>query len=133
MPDPTTPSGERDVSIVRARDAAVFGGHWATNLADGWLAVTDTATNRGVVIAFDREVFPCAWLWQVYGGWRGHHHVALEAWTSRPMDLEGAISAGRARWLAPGEVLETDVAFVLHEGLGRVQRVERSNGTYAVR
>jgi galactose mutarotase-like enzyme len=133
MPDPTSATGERDVSLVRGREAAVFGGHWATDLADGWLALTDTMTRRGLAIVFDREVFPHAWLWQVYGGWRGHHHVALEAWTSLPMDLDGAIAAGRARTLAPGEVLETEVAFVLYEGRKRVLGVKRSAGTIAVR
>jgi galactose mutarotase-like enzyme len=133
LPDPGSPAGSRDVSLVRGPEAAVFGGHWATDLPDGWLALTDTSARRGVAIVFDRAVFPHAWLWQVYGGWRGHHHLALEAWTSHPMDLDGAIEAGRARWLQPGETLETEVAFVLHEGLERVAGVDRSAGTYTVR
>lgn len=132
MPDPTSASGKRDVSLVRGREAGVFGGHWVTDLADGWLALTDTAMRRGVAISFDRDIFPVAWLWQVYGGWRGHHHLALEPWTSMPMDLDGAIAAGRARMLAPGEVMETEVAFALHEGLERVSRVERTAGTIVV-
>ena len=133
LPEPDSPTGTRDLSLVRARDAAVFGGHWAMDLRDGWLALTDTATGRGVTIVFDRAIFPTAWLWQVYGGWRGHHHVALEPWTSRPMDLDGAIATGRERTLAPGEVLETEVAFVLHEGLDRVRGVERDAGRILVR
>lgn len=131
--DPTAPTGRRDMSLVRDRDAGVFGGHWATDLADGWLALTDSATRRGLAIVFDRAIFPHAWLWQVYGGWRGHHHVALEPWTSYPMDLEGAIAAGRARTLAPGEILETDVMFVLHAGLDRVGGIDRAAGTVSVR
>lgn len=133
LPDPTAPAGLRDVSLVRGREAAVFGGHWATDLPDGWLALTDTASRRGVAIVFDRTVFPHAWLWQVYGGWRGHHHVALEAWTSHPMDLDGAMAAGRARTLAPGEVLETEVALVLHAGLDAVHGVDRTGEGIAVR
>ncbi len=133
LPDPTSPTGARDVSLVRGRDAAVFGGHWATDLEDGWLALTDMATRRGLAMVFDRAVFPHAWLWQVYGGWRGHHHLALEAWTSHPMDLQGAIAAGRARSLAPGAVLQTEVAFVLHAGLDRVTGVDRGSGTFTVR
>lgn len=123
LPDASQPSGMRDAGRVRPREDAVFGGHWATDLPEGWLALTDTLTRRGVAIAFDPQVFPHAWLWQVYGGWRGHHHVALEPWTSRPMELEAAAAAGRARVLAPGEVLETDVAFVLHAGLDHVTTV----------
>lgn len=125
LPIPVAP-GERDVARVLGREAAVFGGHWATGLADGWLALTDTAARRGVAIVFDPSVFPDAWLWQVYGGWRAHHHVALEPWTSHPMDLDGALREGRARMLAPGERLETSVGFVLHEGLDRVSGVRRA-------
>jgi len=133
LPDRTAETGRRDIALVRDRSAAVFGGHWATDLADGWLAITDSATRRGLAIVFDRNVFPHAWLWQVYGGWRGHHHVALEPWTSLPMDLAGAIAAGRARTLDPGEVLETDVAFALHTSLERVQAVEGTVETLVVR
>ena len=131
--EPGAPGGVIDVSLVRGREAAVFGGHWATDLSEGWLALTDTAVRRGVAIVFDREVFPNAWLWQVYGGWRGHHHIALEAWTSRPMDLDGAIAVGRARVLAPGGRLETRVAFALHDGLERVTGVERGGDRLVVR
>lgn len=124
LPDPTVPGGTHDMRRIRSREAAVFGGHWATDLADGWVALTDTATRRGVALGFDREVFPYAWLWQVYGGWRAHHHLALEPWTGHPQQLEDAVAAGRARVLAPGQVLETEVAFALFEGLEVVTRVE---------
>ncbi|MEK6719675.1 MAG: DUF4432 family protein, partial [Chloroflexota bacterium] len=126
---------EPSALFQHSRDAtdAVFGGHWATDLADGWLALTDTVTRRGVVLTFDRQVFPHAWLWQVYGGWRAHHHVALEPWTSHPQRLEDAVAAGRARLLAPGETLETEVAFVLFEGLEQVGSVSHAGGSIRVR
>jgi galactose mutarotase-like enzyme len=133
QPDPTAPSGSRDVRRVRPASDAVFGGHWATDLRDGWLALTDTATRRGVALAFATDVFPHAWLWQVYGGWRGLHHVALEPWTSYPMQLEEAQAAGRARILQPGESLETDVAFILFSGLDAVAAVERHGDAFVVR
>jgi galactose mutarotase-like enzyme len=133
LPDASVGGGERDIAEVRGRDAAVFGGHWATELPDGWLALTDTERRRGVAIVFDRAVFRSAWLWQVYGGWRGHHHVALEPWTSVPMDLDGALAAGQARILAPGEALETEAAFVLYEGLDRVRGIDRMGSRIVVR
>lgn len=126
-------AGMRDISRVLPREAGVFGGHWATDLADGWLALTDTDARRGVALVFDREVFPHAWLWQVYGGWRGHQLLALEPWTSHPQDIEAAAAAGRARVLAPGERLETWVAFALHEGLDRVTGVDRGEDGLVVR
>ena len=133
LPDPSSASGIRDARRIRAREDAVFGGHWVTDLPSGWLALTDTSTRRGVALAFDRAVFPTAWLWQVYGGWRGHHHVALEPWTSRPMQLEEAESAGQARWLLPGETLETTAAFVIYGGLDGVAAVDWAGDAIAVR
>lgn len=133
QPDPSEPTGGRDVRQVRPASDAVFGGHWATDLPEGWLALTDTSTRRGVAIVFDRQVFPHAWLWQVYGGWRGHHHVALEPWTGHPMQLEEAQAAGRARILQPGESLETDVAFALYSGIDAVSAVQQRADGFAVR
>ncbi len=132
-PAPGVRGGVRDMAAVLGREAGVFGGHWAAGLPDGWLALTDTIARRGVALVFDRDVFPHAWLWQVYGGWRGHQLLALEPWTSHPQDLEGALAAGRARTLAPGERLETWVAFALHEGLDQVTGVDRSADGLVVR
>jgi galactose mutarotase-like enzyme len=132
LPDATAPGGFRDVSRIRGPEAVVFGGHWAS-LQAGWVALTDTAARRGIAIAFDPAVFPNAWLWQVYGGWRGHHHLALEPWTSRPMDLEGALAAGTARTLDVGKTLQTEVRFALHAGLDRVRSVELRGDATVVR
>lgn len=133
LPDASLPSGARDMRRVRPRDDAAFGGHWATDLPEGWLALTDTSTGRGVAIVFDRTVFPHAWLWQAYGGWRGHHHLALEPWTSHPMQLEAAQATCQARILQPGESLETDVAFVLFSGLDAVAGAQKRGDGFIVR
>jgi galactose mutarotase-like enzyme len=131
-PDPTAPTGTRDARRVLPASAAVYGGHWATDLRAGWLALTDTTARRGLALSFDREVFPYAWLWQVYGGWRGHHHLCLEPWTGYPMELEQAQAAGRARTLQPGESMETEVAFVLFDGLDQVSSVDRQEDGFLV-
>jgi galactose mutarotase-like enzyme len=133
LPDPTAPGGMRDMRRVRPRTDAVFGGHWATDLAAGWLALTDTETRRGVALSFDRDVFRHAWLWQVYGGWRGHHHLALEPWSSHPQQVEEAVAAGTALELAPGASIETEVAFVLYGDLDSVQSVDRLGDMVIVR
>jgi len=132
LPDVSLASATRDMRQVRPREAGIFGGHWATDLPQGWLALTDTSSHRGVALVFDREVFPHAWLWQVYGGWRGHHHLALEPWTSHPQQLEDAVAAGRARLLQPGEVLETEVALVVFGGLDTVTSVEADGEGFTV-
>jgi hypothetical protein len=56
--------------VARARSTSwelVF----VDELSDGWLAVTDPASRSGFAMSFDPDVFPVAWLWGVYGGWRG--------------------------------------------------------------
>lgn len=133
QPDSTARDGLRDARCVRPATDAVFGGHWATDLRDGWLALTDTARRRGVALAFSTDVFPHAWLWQVYGGWRGHHHVCLEPWTGHPMQLDAAQAAGRARLLGPGESLGAEVAFVIYTGLDAVSAVEARSDGFVVR
>lgn len=124
QPEPPGP-GRRDVSQVLPADAMAFGGHWATELRDGWWALTDTASRRGIALSFPRDVFPYVWIWQVYGGWRGHHHLCLEPWTGYPMQLEEAVDLGRHRELEPAASLEAELAFVLFSGLERVTSVSR--------
>jgi hypothetical protein len=133
LPDPSAPGGLRDMRRARPRGDAVFGGHWATDLSAGWLALTDTAAHRGVAIAFDTDVFRHAWLWQVYGGWRGHHHVALEPWSSHPQAVDEAEAAGQARVLASGASIETEVSFVVFGGLDEVAGVDREGDRVRVR
>ena len=123
LPLGNSPGGRRDMHQVPPPEALVFGGHWATGLREGWLALTDTQTRRGLAIVFTLDVFPAAWLWQVYGGWRGHYHVALEPWTGHPMQLDEATAAGTARVLGPGEPLTADVAFVVYGDRAGVARV----------
>jgi hypothetical protein len=125
LPDESAPGGRRDIREVRDAGAGVFGGHWAPELREGWLALTDTSTRRGLVMTFPSAIFPAAWLWLTYGGYRGHHHVILEPWTSRPMQLEDAVTAGTARTLGVGQVVDADVAFVLQVGRAAVQTVTR--------
>ena len=122
-----------DMRRVPAAEAAIFGGHWATELREGWVALTDTQARRGLAIAFPLEVFRAAWLWQVYGGWRGHYHVALEPWTGRPMQLDEAIANGTADVLAPGETREASVEFVVYGDRAAVTAVERDGEGFAVR
>lgn len=123
----------RDMRRVPPQDAAVFGGHWATQLREGWVALTDTGTRRGLAIAFPLDVFRAAWLWQVYGGWRGHYHVALEPWTGHPMQLDEAIASGSASVLGPGETREATVAFVVFGDKSAVNHVVADGQGFAVR
>jgi galactose mutarotase-like enzyme len=98
-------------------------GHYATDLTDGWAALTDPGAKVGIGLAFPCEVFPVLWCWMVFGGWRGHYHVALEPWTGWPHQLDKAVAAGRHRTLQPGECLECETLAVAYTGLTAVSRI----------
>ena len=115
--------GSLDVRRPLGPDAGCFALHYLTGLDDGWVACTDTVARRGFGLCFDTDIFPVVWLWLVYGGWRGYYHAIMEPWTGYPSPLAEAVAAGRARVLAPGEVLETDVAAVSYGGVQSVSRL----------
>jgi galactose mutarotase-like enzyme len=112
--------GDLDVRHALEPDAGCFALHYLTELEAGWVAATDTRAQRGFGLVFDTAVFPVVWLWLVYGGWRGYYHAIMEPWTGYPSALADAVTAGRARELAAGEVFETSVAAVVYGGVGSV-------------
>lgn len=116
-------TGSIDLSVARPPDPPSWELAFVDGLTAGWLAVTDPQSRSGLALSFDPAVFPVAWLWGVYGGWRGLYTVALEAWTAHPPRLDEVITAGRARSLEPGESLETEVRFIAFDGIGSVTDV----------
>jgi len=122
---PLRGGGTLDLSQTRSAEPPT----WALSyieLRDGWVAVIDPEARTGFGMAFDPAVFPVAWLWSVYGGWRGAYVVALEAWTSWPARLDEAIVAGRHRTLEPGESLETEFMLIAIDGFRTVTSIDRS-------
>jgi len=116
-------TGPIDLSVARSADPPSWELAFVDQLSAGWLAVTDPTSRTGFAMSFDLAVFPVAWLWGVYGGWRGLYAVALEAWTAHPPRLDEVIAAGRARTLEPGQSLETEVRFIAFEGIDSVAEV----------
>lgn len=115
--------GPIDLSVARPPDPPSWELVFVDELTAGWLAVTDPASRSGFAMSFDPMVFPVAWLWGVYGGWRGVYAVALEAWTAHPARLDDVIAAGHARTLEPGGSLVTEVRFIAFEGIASVAEV----------
>jgi Domain of unknown function (DUF5107) len=122
-----------DVRHALGPDAGCFALHYLTELSEGWVATTDTATRRGFGLVFDHALFPVVWLWMVYGGWRGYYHAIAEPWTGYPSPLAEAVAAGRARVLDPGGVLETEVTAVVYEGVEGVSRLSADGTATAAR
>lgn len=115
-----------DLSVVMAPEAHTYGMHYVHELSEGWIAVSDPEGGPGLALRFPKEIFSCVWLWLVYGGWRGFHHIIVEPWTSYPSRIADAAQAGRLRRLAPSESLETTVTAVVHRGLSSVTSVSLS-------
>jgi galactose mutarotase-like enzyme len=123
-PEAPGPDGPHDMRVVPPASRGWCEGHYVTDLEAGWVALTDPVREAGVGLVFPREIVPVVWCWMVYGGWRGHHHVALEPWTGWPHQLERAVAAGRHRTLAPGERLECETVAVLYHGVRSVSGID---------
>jgi hypothetical protein len=102
------------------------------DLDDGWYALTNRRRRVGFGMAWDRRLFKCLWMWQVYGGhtdypWYGRtYNCALEPFTSwPPAGVANAIQNGTALMLAPRQVIETALVAVAYEGDG-VSRITPS-------
>jgi hypothetical protein len=112
-----------DLSVARQPAPPSWELIFIDDLGAGWVAVADPLSRSGFAMAFDPKVLSAAWVWSVYGGWRGLYAVALEAWTAHPPRLDEVIAAGRARTLDPGESLETEIKFIAFDGVRSVAGV----------
>jgi hypothetical protein len=97
--------------------------HFATELHDGWLAVTDTEAKVGAGLVFPKDVFKAVWLWTTAGNWRGYYVGAFEAWTGYPQKLHDAVDHGVYGSLEAGQELECETALVAFTGVAGVARL----------
>jgi galactose mutarotase-like enzyme len=97
---------------------------YGTELASGWCGLTNRANRLAAALRFDPEVFSSCWLFATHGGWRDLNVAVLEPATGYPYKMRSMIDAGRARLLAPGESLETEVLFSVQEGLSAIGDVD---------
>ncbi|HLY41697.1 MAG TPA: hypothetical protein VKR52_10805 [Terracidiphilus sp.] len=122
FPWPHAPLGDDTLDLRQVPDHRSGAVHffYGTELAAGWCGVTDQARRLSAAIRFDPEVFSTCWLFATYGGWRDLNVAVLEPATGYPFNVRAMIDAGQARWLEPGEMLETTVLFSVQEGLRSV-------------
>lgn len=112
-----------DMRRVAPASAGTMDFHYAVELREGWLAVTDTQRREGAALVFPNEVFGCVWLWLVYGGWRGVYTAAVEAWTGYPAKLSDAFASGRCSRLAAGESLECESLLLAFTGFSEIESI----------
>lgn len=123
----------RDSQPVDLRLIPANGGHTAdmfflSGLEEGWYALTNRQLGLGFALTWDLEVFPVLWVWQEFGGSKGHpwyantYALGLEPCTHYALEgangLEGVIESGEAKLLAPGESLSVALSVVLYETNG---------------
>ena len=129
---PSRRTGEaEDVTRVRHPETRSVDVIRFTGLEEGSYALTSERLGLGIGMAWDPDVFPSLWMWQVYGGhddypWYGRtYNCALEPFTSwPPAGIAGAVENGSARVLGPHEVVETDLAAVVYSGDPRRVRLD---------
>ncbi len=111
----------RQVPDVSSRAVHFF---YGTKLAAGWCGITDRENKLAAALRFDPEVFSSCWLFATHGGWHDLNVAVLEPATGYPFQMKSMIDAGHARWLAPGETLQTTVLFSVQEGLKSIGGVD---------
>ena len=99
---------------------------YGTELAAGWCGITNRGTRLAVGLRFDPEVFSTCWLFATHGGWRDLNVAVLEPATGYPYNMRAMIDGGHARWLAPGETLETSVLLSVQEGLSSIGGIDEN-------
>jgi hypothetical protein len=112
-----------DMRKVGFEDAGFTDFHYATELREGWLSITNTKEKIGVALVFPKEIFSSVWLWLVYGGWRGIYTAAVEAWTGYPAKLSEAVADGRYSQLSGGNSLECESMLLVHTGYEKIDSI----------
>jgi len=94
-----------------------------------WYAVTNTRQQVGFGMAWEQEVYPALWFWQVYGGaygppWYGRtYNIALEPFSTIQTTIAAAIGDGSARVLEPGQKVATKFVAVAYAGMSRINHI----------
>jgi len=121
-----TTAGDVDLRRIPGEEARQLYLFYGTHMKGNWCALTNAATGLACGLQFDPAVFPCCWLFATYGGWRNYNVAVLEPCTGYPLNFEAMQAAKRHRTLAPGETLQTNVQFLVQEGLRSVGNVDPS-------
>lgn len=80
------------------------------DLREGRMAWRRPRAGLEFAYQFDTRVFPCAWMFASYGGFRGHYTVVLEPCTAMPISVNEAAAKQQCSVLQPGETLATRVS-----------------------
>ena len=104
---------------------------YATDLSEGWYALTNPDLDLGFALQFPTDPFECVWYWQALGGFHEspyfnrNYNVGLEPTTAYPSASipEAQRANGTMKTLAPGESVEAEFTAVTYGGLESVSSV----------
>ena len=131
---PTAPGLDGEVDLRTSfppEDATIHDVAYATDLEEGWYAVTNPDLDLGFGFTFPTNPFECVWYWQPFGGYaespyfNRNYNVGLEPTTAYPSgDLPDAQREnGTMKTLAPGETIEASFAAVTYHGIDSVSSI----------
>jgi hypothetical protein len=105
---------------------------YATDMDEGWCAITDTRERIGFALSYEKEKLPHCWLFASYGGWRGLNVVVLEPCTGYPVGVNDGVRRGTHAVLAAGEALTCEVIATVFEGWDGVSSVDRDGNVTGI-
>jgi galactose mutarotase-like enzyme len=106
----------RDMRKLPDPDAGETWFFYATELSDGYCAVSYPQEGIGFGLQFDPSVLTSVWIFATFSGWRGFSTIILEPCTGYRARLEDAIAHGSVMTMQPGEELSTNVVMSVFEG-----------------
>jgi hypothetical protein len=107
--------GMVDLSVIPGPEVHSHDDVYLTDLTDGWIAVTNLRLKLKFSLHWDTAVFKWIISWQPYGGaevlpFKGlPYAVGIEPWVNNK-PLGGAVEAGEAIVLQPGQTFSTTIA-----------------------
>lgn len=136
---PNAPGSDGETVDLRSfpdHDATIHDLAFATDLADGWYAVSNPDIDLGFGFTFPEDLFESVWYWQAFGGFHEspyfnrNYNAGIEPTTAYPSrDIPDAQRAnGTIDTLAPGETQTASFTASTFRGVAPVEEV-RPDGT----
>ena len=119
-----------DLRPIPSEDATVHDLAFATDLEDGWYALTNPDLDLGFALQFPTDPFEAVWHWYPFGGYEEspccgrNYNVGLEPTTAYPADADAQRENGTMKTLGPGENVRAEFTAATYVGKRSVTAVE---------
>jgi len=131
---PAADGGEVDLRTFPPYDSRIHDQVYATDLSEGWYAVTNPEVDLGFALSFPVDPYECLWYWQPFGGidespyFGRNYNVGLEPTSAYPAGSipDAQRANGTINTLDAGEQVEATVRATLYHGLEAVESVSRN-------